>query len=46
MKMAQRNKIEIEQKSYARFCRVFFGKTIALLTQTNKAEQHVGVHED
>ena len=55
MKMAQRNKIEVEQKSYARFCHVLFGKVtffwhkfkgaIALLAQTNKAEQHVGVHE-
>ena len=26
MKMAQRNKIEVEQKSYARFCHVLFGK--------------------
>ena len=46
--MAQRNKLN--RKSYARLCRVFFwhkfeGAT-ALLAQTNKAEQHLGVHED
>ena len=54
MEMGQRNKLN--RKSYARLCRVFFWQAIvfwqkfegeiALLAQTNKAEQHVGVHED
>ena len=54
MEMAQRNKLN--RKSYTRLCRVFFWQAIvfwdnfegatALLAQTNKAEQHVGVHED
>ena len=30
MKTAQRNKIEVEQKTYARFCHVFFGKATFL----------------
>ena len=37
MKMAQRNKIEVEQKSYARFCHVFFVK--ATFFGTNLKEQ-------
>ena len=54
MEMAQRNKLN--RKSYARLSRVFFWQAIffglkfegatALLAQTNKAEQHLGVHED
>ena len=52
----QRNKLN--SKSYVRLCRVSFWQAIfffflhkfeiatALLAQTNKAEQHVGVHED
>ena len=58
MEMAQRNKSPVNRKVYARLCRAFFfwqaiflaqiwteGAT-ALLAQTNKAEQHVEVHED
>ena len=51
MEMAQRNKLN--RKSYARLFlagdsliwHIFKGET-ALPAQTNKAEQHVGVHED
>ena len=53
MEMAQQNKLN--RKSYARLFRVSFWQAIffwhkfegatALLAQTNKAEQHVRVHE-
>ena len=53
---AWRKEIKLKRKSYARLCRVIFwqaifffhkfeGATVSL-AQTNKAEKHVGVHED
>ena len=54
MEKTQRNKLN--RKAYVRLCCAVFGRRFffwhkfeganALLAQTNKAEQHVGVHED